>query len=68
MDARIRAIKEENVKDKNLHGMDKEFETHPDGTRSFMNRSWLPHFGGLRDLYMHESHKSKYSIHPGSDK
>ncbi|GJS17653.1 putative reverse transcriptase domain-containing protein [Tanacetum coccineum] len=25
-------------------------------------------FGGLRDLIMHESHKSKYSIHPGSDK
>ncbi|GJY10907.1 putative reverse transcriptase domain-containing protein [Tanacetum coccineum] len=23
---------------------------------------------GLRDLVMHESHKSKYSIHPGSDK
>ncbi|GJT55698.1 putative ribonuclease H-like domain-containing protein [Tanacetum coccineum] len=25
-------------------------------------------FGGLRDLIMHELHKSKYSIHPGSDK
>nr|GEZ33978.1 putative reverse transcriptase domain-containing protein [Tanacetum cinerariifolium] len=25
-------------------------------------------FGGLRDLIMHESHKSKYSIHSGSDK
>ncbi|GKC10630.1 putative reverse transcriptase domain-containing protein [Tanacetum coccineum] len=29
---------------------------------------WLPLFGGLRDLIMHESHKSKYSIHPGFDK
>ncbi|GKB12706.1 putative reverse transcriptase domain-containing protein [Tanacetum coccineum] len=29
---------------------------------------WLPLFGGLRDLIMHESHKSKYSIHLGSDK
>ncbi|GJY79601.1 putative reverse transcriptase domain-containing protein [Tanacetum coccineum] len=29
---------------------------------------YLPRFGGLRDLVMHESHKSKYSIHPGSDK
>ncbi|GJW25530.1 putative reverse transcriptase domain-containing protein [Tanacetum coccineum] len=28
----------------------------------------LPRFGGLRDLVMHESHKSKYSIHQGSDK
>ncbi|GJY30669.1 hypothetical protein Tco_0414164 [Tanacetum coccineum] len=29
---------------------------------------WLPLFGGLRDLIMHESYKSKYSIHLGSDK
>nr|GEX80023.1 putative reverse transcriptase domain-containing protein [Tanacetum cinerariifolium] len=29
---------------------------------------WLPLFGGIRDMIMHESHKSKYSIHPGSDK
>ncbi|GKA43445.1 putative reverse transcriptase domain-containing protein [Tanacetum coccineum] len=44
------------------------FEVHHDGTRCIKNRSWLPFFGGLRDLIMHESHKSKYSIHPGSDK
>ncbi|GKC73112.1 putative reverse transcriptase domain-containing protein [Tanacetum coccineum] len=29
---------------------------------------WLPLFGGLRDIIMHDLHKSKYSIHPGSDK
>ncbi|GJT44916.1 putative reverse transcriptase domain-containing protein [Tanacetum coccineum] len=33
-----------------------------------VKRIWLPLCGGLRDLIMHESHKSKYSIHPGSDK
>ncbi|GJV50065.1 putative reverse transcriptase domain-containing protein [Tanacetum coccineum] len=48
--------------------MDKAFELRPDGTRCIKNRSWLPFFGGLRDLIMHESHKSKYLIHPGSDK
>ncbi|GJS70449.1 putative reverse transcriptase domain-containing protein [Tanacetum coccineum] len=48
--------------------MDKEFEVRPDGTRCIKNRSWLPLFGNLRDLIMDESHKSKYSIHPGSDK
>ncbi|GJR70472.1 putative reverse transcriptase domain-containing protein [Tanacetum coccineum] len=32
------------------------------------NRVWLPRFGGLRDLFMHESYKSKYFIHPGSNK
>ncbi|GKB29582.1 putative reverse transcriptase domain-containing protein [Tanacetum coccineum] len=62
------ALKEENIKAENLRGMDKAFEICPDGTRCIKNQSWLPLFGNLRDLIMHESHKSKYSIHPGSDK
>ncbi|GKA54171.1 reverse transcriptase domain-containing protein [Tanacetum coccineum] len=68
LDAHVEAIKKENIKDENLCGMDKEFKIRPDETRCFINMSWLPHFGGLRDLIMHESHESKYSIHPGSDK
>ncbi|GJS36123.1 putative nucleotidyltransferase, ribonuclease H [Tanacetum coccineum] len=68
LEAQNEALKEENVKNENLRGMDKSFEIRPDGTRCITNRSWLPLFGGLRDLIMHESHKSKYSIHPGSDK
>ncbi|GJY14402.1 putative reverse transcriptase domain-containing protein [Tanacetum coccineum] len=59
---------EENIKAENLPGMDKAFEIRPDGTRCIKNRSWLPLFDNLRDLIMHESHKSKYSIHSGSDK
>ncbi|GJS91091.1 putative reverse transcriptase domain-containing protein [Tanacetum coccineum] len=66
--AQTEALKEENIKAENLRGMDKAFEICPDGTRCFKNRSWLPLFGNLRDLIMHESYKSKYSIHPGSDK
>ncbi|GJT89077.1 putative reverse transcriptase domain-containing protein [Tanacetum coccineum] len=68
LEAQNEALKEENVKTKNLRGMDKSFVIHPDETRCIKNRSWLPLFGGLRDLVMHESHKSKYSIHMGSDK
>ncbi|GJW59338.1 putative reverse transcriptase domain-containing protein [Tanacetum coccineum] len=68
LNAQVEAIKEENVKNENLYGMHKEFKTCMDGTRCFMNRSWLPRFGGLRELIMHESHKSKYSIHLGSNK
>ncbi|GJY25824.1 reverse transcriptase domain-containing protein [Tanacetum coccineum] len=64
LEAQTEAIKEESIKAKNLRGMDKSFEVHPDGTRCIKNRSWLPLFGNLRDLIMHESHKSKYSIHP----
>nr|GFA04897.1 hypothetical protein [Tanacetum cinerariifolium] len=44
------------------------FEIHPDGTRYHDKRIWLSKFNGLRDLIMHESHKSKYSIHSGSNK
>ncbi|GKE04434.1 putative reverse transcriptase domain-containing protein [Tanacetum coccineum] len=68
LNAQAEAIKEENVKEENLRGMNKEFETRPDGTLCIEKRSWLPHFRGFRDLIMHESHKSKYSIHHGSDK
>ncbi|GJX21106.1 putative reverse transcriptase domain-containing protein [Tanacetum coccineum] len=63
-----KSLKEENIKAENLQGMDKAFEIHPDGTRCIKNQSWLPLFGDLRDLIMHESHKSKYSIHPGCEK
>ncbi|GKC45872.1 putative reverse transcriptase domain-containing protein [Tanacetum coccineum] len=31
-------------------------------------RSWLPCYGDLKTVIMYESHKSKYSIHLGSDK
>ncbi|GKE58483.1 putative reverse transcriptase domain-containing protein, partial [Tanacetum coccineum] len=68
-EAQEEAMKGENVTAENLGRLIKQiFEFFPDGTRCFRNRVWLPRFSGLRDLVMHESHKSKYSIHPGSDK
>nr|GEU32956.1 putative reverse transcriptase domain-containing protein [Tanacetum cinerariifolium] len=45
-----------------------KLEPRADETLCLNNRSWLPCFGDLRTLIMHESYKSKYSIHPGSDK
>ncbi|GJZ07702.1 putative nucleotidyltransferase, ribonuclease H [Tanacetum coccineum] len=68
LEAQTEAIKEENIKAENLQGMDKTFEVRPNETRCIKNQSWLPLFGNLRDLIMHESYKLKYSIHPGSDK
>ncbi|GJZ24807.1 putative reverse transcriptase domain-containing protein [Tanacetum coccineum] len=44
------------------------FEFRPDGTRCFGNQVWLPRYGGLRNVVMQESYKSKYSIHLGFDK
>ncbi|GJX99369.1 putative reverse transcriptase domain-containing protein [Tanacetum coccineum] len=52
--AQTEALKEENIKAENLRGMDKAFEIRPDGTRCIKNQSWLPLFGNLRDLIMHE--------------
>nr|GEZ96032.1 reverse transcriptase domain-containing protein [Tanacetum cinerariifolium] len=68
LEAQTEALKEENVQAENLRGMEKAFEIRTDGTRYIKNRIWLPLFGNLRNLVMHESHKSKYYIHPGSDK
>nr|GEY70048.1 putative reverse transcriptase domain-containing protein [Tanacetum cinerariifolium] len=68
LEAQTEALKEENVQAEILQGMEKAFKIHTNGTRCIKNRIWLPLFGNLRDLIMHESHKSKYSIHPGSYK
>ncbi|GKA37118.1 putative reverse transcriptase domain-containing protein, partial [Tanacetum coccineum] len=68
-EAQGEAMKRKNVKTENLGRLIKPiFEFCPDGTRCFGNRVWLPRYGGLMDLVMHELYKSKYSIHPGSDK
>ncbi|GKE45715.1 putative reverse transcriptase domain-containing protein [Tanacetum coccineum] len=62
-------MKKKNVRAEKLGRLIKQiFEFLPDGICCFRNRIWLLRFGGLRDLIMHESHKSKYSIYLGSDK
>ncbi|GJV61204.1 putative reverse transcriptase domain-containing protein [Tanacetum coccineum] len=68
LNAQAEAMKEENVKEENLCGMAEEFKIRPNGNLYIRNRSWLPRFGDLRDLIMHESYKSKNSIHPRLDK
>ncbi|KAK1414771.1 hypothetical protein QVD17_30527 [Tagetes erecta] len=46
----------------------RQFEIKSDGIRYFDERLWVPLYGNLRELVMDEAHKSRYSIHPGSDK
>ncbi|GJZ96752.1 putative reverse transcriptase domain-containing protein [Tanacetum coccineum] len=65
---RIKLLKEENFITEDLHGMINKLEPHADKTLCLNNQSWIPCYGNLRALIMHESHKSKYLIHPGSDK
>ncbi|GJY29288.1 putative reverse transcriptase domain-containing protein, partial [Tanacetum coccineum] len=66
--AQVEACKKENIGAEGFRGEGEPFEVRSDGTKCLKGRVWLPLFGGLRDLIMLESHKSKYSIHPGSDK
>ncbi|GJZ45753.1 putative reverse transcriptase domain-containing protein [Tanacetum coccineum] len=68
LSAQSEAIKEENFINEDLRGMINKLEPRADGTLCLNNRSWIPCLGDLRALIMHESHKSKCSIHPGSDK
>ncbi|GJS37279.1 putative reverse transcriptase domain-containing protein [Tanacetum coccineum] len=78
--AQTEARKPENIKNEDVGGMlvenaknpeairTEKLEPRADGTLCLNGRSWLPCYGDLRTVIMHESHKSKYSIHPGSDK
>ncbi|GJS49890.1 putative reverse transcriptase domain-containing protein [Tanacetum coccineum] len=77
---RAEAWKPENIKSEDVGGMlienakfleairTEKLEPRTDGTLCLNGRSWLPCYGDLRTVIMHESHKSKYSIHPGSEK
>ncbi|GKA24799.1 putative reverse transcriptase domain-containing protein [Tanacetum coccineum] len=67
LNAQVEAKKEENYGTEDLCGMIKNLEPRADRTLCLKNRSWIPCFGNLRALIMHESHKSKYLIHLGSD-
>nr|GEU71166.1 hypothetical protein [Tanacetum cinerariifolium] len=68
LSAQSEARKKENFINEDLHGMINKLEPHVDGTLCLNNQSWILCFGDLRASIMHEPHKSKYSIHPRSDK
>ncbi|GKE72009.1 putative reverse transcriptase domain-containing protein [Tanacetum coccineum] len=80
LNAQTEARKPENIKNKDVGGMlvenaknseairTEKLEPHVDGTLCLNGRSWLPCYGNLRTVIMYESHKLKYSIHPGPDK
>nr|GEW39776.1 putative reverse transcriptase domain-containing protein [Tanacetum cinerariifolium] len=75
-----KARKLENIKKEYVGGMlvenaknldairEQKLEPRTDGTQCLNGRSWIPCYGDFWTVIMHESHKSKYSIHSGSDK
>nr|GEY25199.1 putative reverse transcriptase domain-containing protein [Tanacetum cinerariifolium] len=68
LNAQEKARKEKNYIAEDLHGMINKIEPRADGSLCLNNISWILCFGDLRALIMPESHKSKYSIHLGSNK
>nr|GEV25078.1 putative reverse transcriptase domain-containing protein [Tanacetum cinerariifolium] len=78
--AQTEARKPDNIKNEDVGGMlienaknpeairTKKLEPSTDGTLCLNSRSWLPCYSDLQTVIMYESHKSKYSIHPGSEK
>ncbi|GKB45606.1 putative reverse transcriptase domain-containing protein [Tanacetum coccineum] len=70
LNAQTEARKPKNFKAEDMGGKIKKekLEPHADETLCLKNKSWLPCFGDLKTLIMHDSHKLKYSVHSGSDK
>ncbi|GJS55361.1 putative reverse transcriptase domain-containing protein [Tanacetum coccineum] len=80
LDAQTEARKPKNIKNEDVGGTlvenskdpeklrTEKLEPRADGTLCLNDRSWLACYGDLRIVIMHESHKSKYSIYPGSEK
>ncbi|GKF08697.1 putative reverse transcriptase domain-containing protein [Tanacetum coccineum] len=74
LEAQIEALKPVNLENEDVGGMirndipKEKLEPCTDGVLCLNGRSWLPCYSDLRSVVMHESHKSKYSIHPGYEK
>nr|GEV75564.1 retrotransposon protein, putative, Ty3-gypsy subclass [Tanacetum cinerariifolium]GEW19616.1 retrotransposon protein, putative, Ty3-gypsy subclass [Tanacetum cinerariifolium] len=78
--AQTEAIKPKNLKSEDVGGMlienskdpekpkKEKLEPRADRTLCLNNGSCLPCYDDLRTLIMHESYKSKYFVHPSSDK
>nr|GEY79244.1 hypothetical protein [Tanacetum cinerariifolium] len=43
-------------------------ERREDGSLYFLDRIWVSLVGGVRIIIMDETHKTRYSVHPGTDK
>ncbi|KAJ0883873.1 putative nucleotidyltransferase, Ribonuclease H [Helianthus annuus] len=66
--AQVEALKPENIRAESLRGSRQRLEQKEDGAYYVTGCIWVPLYGDLRELVMDEAHKSRYSVHPGSDK
>nr|GEU62804.1 putative reverse transcriptase domain-containing protein [Tanacetum cinerariifolium] len=68
LEAQTKALKPENLSAEDVRGMIRKvlpkdkLEPRTDGILCLNNRSWVPCFGDLRALIMHQSYKSKIQV------
>ncbi|GJU50483.1 putative reverse transcriptase domain-containing protein [Tanacetum coccineum] len=62
------AFKDENMIAEGLNGTNQQMEKREDGSLYYMDRIWVPLVGGVRTKMMDKAHKTRYSVHPGTDK
>ncbi|XP_076950833.1 uncharacterized protein LOC143623927 [Bidens hawaiensis] len=56
------------MKKERIYGQQTEFFDNTQGVKIRFDRMWIPHHGNLRSRILDKAHKSRYSIHPGSNK
>ncbi|GKD84990.1 putative reverse transcriptase domain-containing protein, partial [Tanacetum coccineum] len=65
--AQNEAFEAVNVPVEMLRGLDDHMECRSYGALYYLDRIWVPLMGDMRTMIIDEAHKSKYSVHPGSD-
>nr|GEW21961.1 putative reverse transcriptase domain-containing protein [Tanacetum cinerariifolium] len=66
--AQSEALKEENVPEERLHGLDQQMEWKEDESLYFIDRICVLFMGGVSTIFMDKAHKTRYFVHLGADK
>ncbi|KAI3819010.1 hypothetical protein L1987_12832 [Smallanthus sonchifolius] len=68
LQAQHTSVTEGNMYQEMACGVELLLETKANGLLYYLDRIWIPDRNDLRMFLMNESHKTRYSVHPGDDK
>ncbi|KAI3808082.1 hypothetical protein L1987_24024 [Smallanthus sonchifolius] len=68
LQAQHTSVTEGNMYQEMACGVELLLETKANGLLYYLDRIWVPDRDDLRIFLMNESHKTRYSVHPGADK